>query len=233
MTDDGAYEADYTGDFAMDVDEAALEERADSLVIDDTVRLLARENRFALRAGPASWHPLGGGQGTAVDIPLRCVAHRHPECRLRWVRVSVDVSGSDGTVLDLSPKDEVAAEPVKVVTTYGGGLSLDIQAVPLVPLTPELTAERSREQNVYFPRLTTSGPSFGAAWWDFHQVGEAPLHVDRDLRLLAGLPAGATGARLHTVLRAGVSVRGALATVPLVGRRKVRLDVRGLLTDGP
>ncbi|WP_158801136.1 hypothetical protein [Streptomyces sp. NRRL S-37] len=215
-------------DYTMDIDEAALEERAEPAAVDRTVRLLARENRFALRAGPASWNPLGNGQGVAVDISLRCVAHRHPECRLRWVRVSVDVSGSDGTVLDLSPRDEVATDPVRVSTRYGGGLSLQIETVPL---GPEVTVERAREQDVFFPRLTSSGPMFAAAWWDFLQVGEAPLHVDRTLRLLAGLPDGATQAHLHTTLRAGVSARGALGTVPLVGRRRVRLDAQGTFED--
>ncbi|MEU1480893.1 hypothetical protein ACFYZ8_26675 [Streptomyces sp. NPDC001668] len=221
---------EHTADFVMDIDEAALEERAEPVTLDRTVRLMARENRFALRAGPDAWHPLASGQGSTVDIPLRCVAHRHPECRLRWVRVSVDVSESDGRILDLSPKDEVATEPVKVTTRYSGGLSLEIEAVPL---GPEVSVERAREQDVYLPRLTSSGPMFSAAWWDFMQVGEAPLHVDRVLRVLVGLPDGVTAARLHTTLRAGVSVQGALGVVPLVGRRKVRLDARGSLTDNP
>lgn len=222
--------AEHVAEFTMEIDDAALEERAEPVVLDESVRLLARENRFALRAGPASWHPLGGDRGSAVDVPLRCIAHRHPECRLRWVRVSVDVSGSDGTVLDLSPKDEVATEPVKVITRYGGGLSFEIAAVPL---GPEVTVERSREQNVYFPQLTSSGPMFAAAWWDFTQVGQAPLHLDRDLRMLVGVPDGTAEAHLHAVLRASVSVQGMLGAVPLVGRRKVKLDAQGHFDEEP
>ncbi|MEU8034738.1 hypothetical protein AB0C13_40430 [Streptomyces sp. NPDC049099] len=98
-----------------------------------------------------------------------------------------------------------------------------------VPLGPEMTLERSSEQDVFFPQVTTSGPGFGSARWDFTQVGEAPLHVDRDLRLLVGLPADTSEAQLHAVLRAGVSVNGALGAIPVVGRRRVRLYAAGVL----
>ncbi|MEU5524953.1 hypothetical protein ABZ759_30990 [Streptomyces sp. NPDC047860] len=213
-------------DFAMEIDEAGLEERAEPVSVDQSTRLLARENRFGLRADPASWQAAEAPASTVVDVRLRCVAHRHPECRLRWVTLSVDVSGSEGTVLDLSPRDEVSTHPVRVATRYGGGLSLDILAIPP---GPEVALERSSEQDVFFPQVTTSGPGFGSARWDFTQVGEAPLHVDRDLRLLVGLPADASEAQLHAVLRAGVSVNGALGAIPVVGRRRVRLHAAGVL----
>lgn len=213
-------------DIPMEIDEAGLEERAEPVSLDRSTRLLARENRFGLVTRPAAWQSVDAPASTVVDVRLRCVAHRHPECRLRWVSVSVDVSGSGGTVLDLSPRDEVSTQPVRVTTRYGGGLSLDILAIPL---GPEVTVERSSEQDVFFPRVTTSGPGFGSARWDFTQVGEDPLHVDRDLRLLAGLPADAAEAQVHAVLRAGVSVNGALGVVPLVGRRRVRLSAEGVL----
>jgi hypothetical protein len=212
------------GDFPMEIDEAALEERAESVSFDTHTRLLATRNRFALRAGPASRHRLGTSPGTAVDLPLRCVAHRHPECRLRWVSLLVDVSGCDGTVLDLSPRDEVAAHPVQVTTTFGGGLSFQIAAVPV---GPEATAERSTQQDVFFPKVTASGQGFSAARWDFSQVGQEPLHVDRDLRLLVGVPDGTGEMRLHAVLRAGLSVQGALGVLPLVGRRRVHMTTEG------
>lgn len=211
-------------DFSMEIDEAALEERAEPVSFDTHVRLLAKENRFGLRAGPAVRHRLETSPGTAVDLPLRCVAHRHPECRLRWVSLLVDVSGCDGTVLDLSPRDEVAAHPVRVTTTFGGGLSFQIAAVPV---EPEATMERTREQDVFFPKVTASGQGFGAARWDFTQVGQEPLHIDRDLRLLVGLPDGNGETRLHAVLRAGLSVQGALGVLPLVGRRRVDLTTEG------
>ncbi|MEU4084629.1 hypothetical protein [Streptomyces aureus] len=47
--------------------------------------------------------------------------------------------------------------------------------------------------------------------------------------MLVGLPVGASAARLHGVLRAGVSVNGALGVVPLVGRRKARMYAAGVL----
>ncbi|GAB2620319.1 hypothetical protein GCM10027168_60480 [Streptomyces capparidis] len=211
-------------DFPMEIDEAALEERAEPVSFDTRTRLLARENRFGLRAGPAVRHELGTSPGTAVDLPLRCVAHRHPECRLRWVSLLVDLSGCDGTVLDLSPRDEVAAHPVRVTTTFGGGLAFQIAAVPV---GPEATAERSTRQDVFYPKVTSSGQGFSAARWDFTQVGQEPLHVDRELRLLVGVPAGTGETRLHAVLRAGLSVQGALGVLPLVGRRRVHLDAEG------
>lgn len=222
----GWAEGDAVVDFALEIDEAGLEERAEPVALDQSTRLLARENRFGLRAEPIAWHAVDAPAGTVVDVRLRCVAHRHPECRLRWVSLSVDVSASEGTVLDLSPREEVSTHPVRVATRYGGGLSLDILTIPL---GPEMTLERSREQDVFFPQVTTSGPGFGSARWDFTQVGEAPLHVDRDLRLLVRLPADTSEVRLHSALRAGVSANGALGVIPLVGRRRVRLHADDVL----
>jgi hypothetical protein len=35
------------------------------------------------------------------------------------------------------------------------------------PAHPELSAERSAEQDVYFPKITVSGIGFGHAIWDW------------------------------------------------------------------
>ena len=192
-------------------------ERAESVTVDDEVRVLARASRLAIRCDPAVRHR-GRARGTdLIEFPLRCVAHPHPDCRFRWARVTLDLSGTAGTsVADLSPRDEVSDHPVKLTTRYSGGLKFDIA---VIPAHPELSAERSAEQDVYFPKITVSGIGFGYAIWDFTAVGAEPLTIDRPLRLLATVPATAVQVPARLTLRAAVTARGLPGWIPLIGRQ--------------
>jgi hypothetical protein len=205
----------------LEIDEHA--ERADPVVADQEIRVLARANRLAVRCDPATRHE-GTAPGTQLlDFPLRCVAHAHPECRFRWVRLTLNLSETDGAcVTDLSPRDEVSEHPVKISTTYSGGLKFDIAALPV---HPELSAERGTEQDVYFPKISVSGIDFGYAMWDFTGVGEEPLKVDRPLRLLAAVPATASGIPVQLTLRALVTARGAVGRIPLIGRQNTTIPL--------
>ena len=70
----------------LEIDEHA--ERADPVVADQEIRVLARANRLAVRCDPATRHE-GPTPGTQLlDFPLRCVAHAHPECRFQIGRAS-------------------------------------------------------------------------------------------------------------------------------------------------
>ena len=152
-----------------------------------------------------------------IDFPLRCVAHAHPECRFRWVRVTLDLSGTvEASITDLSPRDEISHHPVKISTTYTSGLKFDIA---MLPLHPELSAERGTEQDVYFPKVSVSGVDFGYAMWDFTAVGEEPLKVDRPLRLLAAVPGSTAQIPVRLTLRATVAARGLPGRIPLIGRQ--------------
>jgi hypothetical protein len=117
---------------------------------------------------------------------------------------------------DLSPRTEISDHPVKISTKYHGGLSFAITAVPV---HPDVTAERTTEEDVYFPTVTVSGVGFSYAIWDFTAVGDAPLIVDRELRLLATVPASAAEVPARVTLRALVTARGFLGKIPLVGRQ--------------
>jgi hypothetical protein len=205
---------------ALEIDEQA--ERG-VLIADEEIRVLARASRLALRCDPATRHA-GPEPGTQLlDFPLRCVAHAHPDCRFRWVRVTLNLGETDGAyVTDLSPRDEVSEHPVKVTTTYTGGLKFDIAALPL---HPELSAERATEQDVFFPKVSVSGVDFSYAMWDFTAVGEEPLKVDRPLRLLAAVPAAANPVPVQLTLRALVTARGLPGRIPLIGRQQVTIPL--------
>ncbi|GGV32052.1 hypothetical protein GCM10010495_55930 [Kitasatospora herbaricolor] len=217
-------------DIPLELDTGALEERAgdseaEDIDLDDEAVLLARRSRLALRALPSVWVEHTPPPQTLVDLSLRCAFHRHPDVKLAWVRLTVDLP-EDGTVLDLSPDGEIADRPVHIVTRYGGGLSLQTE---LVPLAPEVAAERVREQDVFLPGLTVSGREFSYAQWDFLQQGETPLHVDRNLRALVALPAGTAELPLTVTLRAKVTVGGLLGTVPLLGKRRIVRMASGIV----
>jgi hypothetical protein len=209
---------------ALDIDEDALLERAPALVVDHDIRVLAQSNRLALIRGLTERHGAIRPGADGVDVPLRCVAHAHPGCRFRWVRISMDLSPTAGAVVhDLSPRDEVAGEPVKITTSYHGGLSFNLS---VLKLGPELSGERSTERDVYFPTVTASGIGLALAIWDFTALADAPLHVDRDLRLLASVPATAKEIQVQLTLRALVVANGIAAAIPLIGRQRatVRTD---------
>ena len=211
----------------LDIDEDALLERAPTFVIDHQVRLLARANRLALVRGRTERHNAVQAGTDAIDVPLRCVAHAHPACRFRWVRISVDLSPTDGAVVhDLSPRDEVAGQPVKITTTHHGGLSFHIAALSL---GPEVSGERSTERDVYFPTVTSSGIGLTHAIWDFTALADAPLHVDRDLRLLASVPTGTTEIPVRLTLRALVVANGISAAIPLLGRQQATVRMADTL----
>lgn len=196
----------------------------ESASADQQIRILARANRLGLACDPATRHPGESAAGDVLDFPLRCVAHAHPDCRFRWVRVTLDLGGTAGaSIQDLSPRDEVSEHPVKITTTYRGGLSFSISALPV---SPELSAERTTEQDVFFPSITASGIGFSYAIWDFTAIGEAPLHVDRTLRMLATVPPAAAEVPVRLTLRASVSARGFLGRIPLVGRQTATIPLQ-------
>jgi len=201
-------------------------ERSESASADQRIRVLARANRLGLACDPATRHPGQSDAGDVLDFPLRCVAHAHPDCRFRWVRVTLDLGGTDGvSIADLSPRDEISEQPVKITTTYHGGVSFSISALPV---GPELSAERTTEQDVFFPTITSSGIGFSYAIWDFTAAGDAPLHVDRTLRLLATVPPEAADVPVSLTLRASVSARGFLGRIPLVGRQTATIPLSSL-----
>jgi hypothetical protein len=204
-------------DVELDLDTDAIDERfAGEVVIDEDLTTLARQNVLSLWRSEPERVDLDDGTA-AVEIALRCTAHPHPECRFRWVRLTVDFAATpDAQIADLSPRDEVATEPVKLTTTRKAALSFKIESVPL---TPSAGYQRVSEQNVYLPSVTASGINLRRAIWTFSAAGESPLHVDRDLRLLLSVPAAASTIPVLMTLRAKVAVTGLMHIIPLLGSR--------------
>jgi hypothetical protein len=199
-------------------------ERAGPLIADEQVRLLARGNRLAIRCDPAARHR-GSTPGTdMIDYRIRCVAHPHPKCTFRWVRLTLDLSGTPrASITDLSPRDEVSDHPVKITTSYRGGLKFDIG---MLPVHPEVTAEHATEQDVYFPRISVSGIDLNYALWDFMAAGSEPLKVDRPLRLLAAVPASTAEIPILLTLRAEITAHGVTGRIPLIGRQTKTIPLR-------
>jgi hypothetical protein len=191
---------------------------------DQEIRVLARTNRLAIKC-EAAVRKRSGTPGTdIIDFPLRCVAHPHPECRFRWVQVTLDLKGTAGaSITDLSPRDEISEHPVKISTTYKGGVKFDIA---MLPVHPELSAEHSTEQDVYFPKISVSGVGFSFAMWDFTAIGDEPLKVDRQLRLLATVPSSAAEIPASITVKASVAARGLPGRIPLVGRQNKTIPLK-------
>jgi hypothetical protein len=206
-------------DVPLKVDEAALR-GGDGIVMNEQIATIVGESSLSLWRDEPVWLKMDSTD-CAVDLSLRCVAHAHPESRFRWVHLTADFSRSPGVIVsDLSPRDEVSDHPVKVTTTYKGGISFDIAAVAL---SPEIAVERTREQDIYFPILRVSGIHLHRAIWTFEGPGEQPLHIDRNLRLLLAAPAATEGITMVLTMRAKVVVNGLARLFPLLGRRTVEI----------
>ncbi|MEY9857021.1 hypothetical protein ABH935_002629 [Catenulispora sp. GAS73] len=210
-------------DVPLDVDEDAVAERADSASVDEELRLLARSNRLALVREKATRHADAHQGLDVVDVPLRCVAHAHPSCRFRWARVTIDLSGTAGAkVSDLVPREEISDHPVKITTTYQGGLSF---STAHLPVKSDAGGTHTTERDVYYPTVTSSGIGLTHAIWDFTARDGSPLHLDRQLRLLLTLPAAATAIGAELSMRATVAVNGLIGIIPLIGKHKAAIHL--------
>ena len=89
----------------------------------------------------------------------------------------------------------------------------------MLPVHPELSAEHSTEQDLYFPKISVSGVNFGYAMWDFTAIGKESLKVNRPLRLLATVPVSAAEIPARIILRASVAAHGLPGRIPLFGRQ--------------
>lgn len=210
-------------DVPLELDEGGLGQRGgEAIIADERLRLMMRENRLGLRKGATRSLLLDGGATAATDIPLQCVAHAHPECRFRWVRLVIDFGPAAGALIrDLSPREVVGSEPVKIVTKHSGGLSFEVETFKL---GPEFSVEKSTEHEVYFPEIVSSGVGFSAAYWNFQAPAEEDLHVDRALRLLVTYPAALPRLEAKFTLRARVALKGIAGLIPLVGRRQAFIE---------
>lgn len=210
-------------DLPLELDAGGLEQRGgEAIVADERLTLLTRENRLGLRKGRTTRLLLDDGATAALDLPLQCVAHAHPECRFRWVRMVVDFGPAEGALIrDMSPREVVGAEPMKIVTKHSGGLSFEVEKFKL---GPEFSFEKSTEHEIYFPEITSSGVGFTAAYWNFQAPADEELHVDRALRLLVTHPAASHRLEAKFTLRARVAMKGMISLIPLVGRRQAVVE---------
>lgn len=104
-----------------------------------------------------------------------CVAHPHPQCRFKWVRLGLDFTVTDGAVIrDMSPR-EVVGEPVEVTTKVGVGLKFE--AVAKV-LSAEIKPEVSSSRTVYYPKIRyRQARSYWRSWHDRGRDAQALARV--------------------------------------------------------
>ncbi|MFD8973570.1 hypothetical protein [Streptomyces sp. NPDC059593] len=162
-------------------------DRSFTTVDEATVRLLRRETRIGLASGRATPVDTGEPGVRGYDIPLILVVQTHPESRVAWSRLVLDLSPSPGTTItDMSPTLVEGDTPQEIETTVGANLTFSVAGTPLgVEAGPEIL----RRRTVYCPRITSSGIGFSTAYWDFRASDREFLHVNEELRLLVRTPA--------------------------------------------
>jgi len=205
------------------IDEGALEQRAnEEILIDERIRLLAQENRLGLCRGATKRELFDRRTKAILDLPFRAIAHAHPECRFHWVRLTIDFSSTtDAIVRDLSPREVLGSEPVKITTKHTSGLSFEVEQVKL---SPQLNFEKSMEYQIYFPEITSSGAGFSSVQWNFQALGDKELHVDRELRILISFPASVKKLEANFSLRSRISVKGWAGFIPMIGRKRILVE---------
>ena len=216
-------------DVPLDLDEGALAERWEGAVVLDreAIRALVHENHMSLWRSTPIRRDLSDGTAV-VDLTLRCVAHPHSHCRFRWVRITLDFTAGDHIqVRDMAPRTQITTNAVELtIRTSPDQAFYDIGSVAL---TPDAAAERRGDPTVYFPLVTTSGPYFTYATWDFTAVEGRPLDVERDLRLLLTLASSVTTIPTTITLRGEVVVNGWAGRLPLIGRRTKEFTTHDLV----
>ena len=212
----------------LEPDVEALQERAAGVLpMDESFPLWGANNRLALRKGALTRRPVAAGKRHAFDLSLRCLAHPHPECRFRYVQIAVDfghgVDGQsqDAVVEDISPGWVEGKEPVKIVTKKSGELSFEFETLKL---GPSVSLEQSRECQVYFPIVRSSGKGFEEALWTFEAIENGLLHVDRDLRLIVSTPSSVAALRATFRLEAHIEKPGIVGWIPLIGNRSISFE---------
>lgn len=210
-------------DWALEHDETEAQRGGQAEVTDQDVKVLLRENRLALWKGETERVTVAGHSQALVDLELWCVAHAHPKCRFRWVRLEVDFRSTPGAqVLDMSPREVLGPSPVEIETTRKLGLKFQVAEKTL---GPEVSAEQKRKRTVYFPEITSSGEKLSRAVWSFTALQDADLYVDRQLRLLVQFPGAQQELQARFQLRAEVALAGWPGAIPLVGRKEKEVQV--------
>ncbi|MEA5620650.1 hypothetical protein VB711_22820 [Cronbergia sp. UHCC 0137] len=205
------------------IDEGALEQRAnEDILIDQRIRLLAQENRLGLSRGATKRELFDRRTKAILDIPFQVIAHAHPECRFHWVRLTIDFSSTtDAIIRDLSPREVLGSEPVKISTKHTGGLSFEVEQVKL---SPQFKFEKSMEHQIYFPEITSSGAGFSSVQWNFQALSDRELHVDRELRILVSFPASVRRLEANFSLRSRISIKGWAGLIPVMGRKRIVVE---------
>lgn len=212
-----------TFDVMLELDEQALRERGSAnLIMDESIRVLARGNTIGVSVQPLTESSIGDKK--LVDMKMICVAQAHPECEYKWVTATIRFPSNEGYLIkDMSPR-KVTGKPAKLTTTYNGGLSFEIEATP-VKAVAELGKEQQTEKEIFYPEVIGSGVGFSHAQWEFSDGDHAKLHVDRELRLLVEHPGLINVVKVTITLRAEVFVKGILSYIPLVGRKEEQFEM--------
>lgn len=156
---------------------------------------------------------------SAVDITLRLLAHAHPECSFKWIDLKLNFAAiPQARVEDLNPKEIKGTEPIKITSSYKGGLSFELETAKL---GPNVELERSKEYQIYFPEILGSGIGTSLIHWTFNALPGQRLYEDRELKALVSAAAGAVFEGIELGVKVKLQVDGVLGWLPVVGRKKI------------
>ena len=210
------------GEFLLEVDQDGLFQRGQ--IIDEDISLLNKENRVGLWMDRFQRHTSDRIGQENLYIRFQCSAHPHPECRFNWVRVLIDfLDPNVYSINDMSPREVKGETPIKIVTSYTGGTSLNTEFLG-VKISPNISAENKTEREVYFPEITSSGIGSSKAIWTFQALLNDSVYINRDLSLLVGIPVSVGEIEANVSVRARVFHSKWQKVIPLVGKKTAKFD---------
>jgi hypothetical protein len=209
-------------DFDLEIDESNLRQRGESdILLDETWKMLAKESRIGLSVVEST-------TGEEKDrkllyVILRCAAAPHPDCSLSWFKLTLSFDKPQSLrVEDMSPELVNGDQPVKITTTFNGGLALEVSKVKI---GPNATIEKKSETQYYFSNIRSSGKSFNYAQWIFDTPPGQDLHINRDLHMLISYPSDTDGVTSQITVRSHLTRKGMLGYIPLIGRRSKKFSI--------
>lgn len=205
----------------LNIDWGNFTTRGPELFPKEKLELLGRSNRLELAINKVEKLNSEDGKLALLNLPLRILVHAHPECRFKWIKLELDFSSFPGAkVEDLVPM-EVKSEPVKISTKYSGGLSFEVDKVPI---KPELGVEYNKEYQIYFPEISGVGKLSKVVSWSFQALPNQDMYHDRELKVLVSAAAGTKFEQLSVNLEAKIEIDGLSKLLPLFGRKKIEVQ---------
>ncbi len=190
--------------------------------ITEDIRLLGEINRLGVTLVELEEGEVDGLK--TIFVKLRCFTETHPSCEFKWLEIEITFPGlKDLIVKEVIPDLVTGEQPIKISTTYKGGVSVEFSKLKI---GPNVELEETRETEIFFSEVIGRGVGLDYAKWVFETPEGKELHVNRDVSLLATHFSGEIDVNLDITIRTKIKTQGIARALPFIGRKKYNVTRR-------